>query len=179
MNSIETITLSEENITDFAQARNKLLAKARKDWVLFLDTDERLSGHKFSISNDYSGYLIRRENYFLGSYVLSQYLVRLAKANTGKWKRMVHETWEVKGRVGYIDEPYIIHNTADNLRDYLNKIDFYSTLHAKANRIEHKKSSVLKIVFFPLGKFILTFLKSRNIVFSIMQAFHSFLSWSK
>ena len=80
--------------------------------------------------------------------------------------------------MGEIDN-YIIHNTAVNLATYVNKINNYSTLHARANLKEGKKSNLLKIIFFPMAKFIVTYLRSRHIVFSIMQSLHSYLSWTK
>jgi hypothetical protein len=102
----------------------------------------------------------------------------LGRRNSGKWKRSVHETWNIKGSLGQLRNP-LIHNTADGLKDYIEKMNLYSTLHAEANKKEGKRSDLFKIIFYPLGKFILTYQSSGNIVFSIMQSLHSFLSWSK
>lgn len=179
MNKVEIITLYKKGITDFASARNKLLKNAKSEWVFFLDSDETLSSHQFPISSEFAGYKIARKNYFLGEYVGTDWIVRLGRRNSGKWKRAVHETWEINGKVGVAHNLYIIHNTADNLSDYIKKINFYSTLHAEANRQEGKKSSLFKIIFYPKMKFLQTFLKSRHFVFSLMQAFHSYLAWSK
>ena len=145
---------------------------------MFLDSDEHLEGQPV-ISDEFSGYRIKRNNFFLGKFVGSDWIIRLGRKNSGKWIRRVHETWNIKGKVGELRDVVIVHNTAQNLSDYIKKIDFYSTLHAGANKEEGKKSNLFKIVFYPLGKFIVTFAKSRHAVFSIMQAFHSFLSWSK
>lgn len=164
MENIEVITLKKNqpagrqgNIKNFADERNKLLLNAKRDWVLFLDSDEKLN------------FKIQRKTYFLRKFIGNDYPIRLVKKGSGKWVRRVHEYWE----------PYIIHNTANNLKDYIKKINFYSDLHARSNRDEKKSSSILKIIFFPLFKFFYELVKTRQIVFSIMQAFHSFLSWSK
>lgn len=185
MNKVEIITLYKKGITDFAKERNKLLKNAKSEWVFFIDSDERVSealaseikNLKLKIIN-YDGLYVRRRNYFCGQYVGEDKIIRLGKKNAGKWVRRVHETWEIKGRVGELKNP-IIHNTGDNLSDYIKKINFYSTLHAEANRQEGKKSSLFKIIFYPKMKFLQTFLKSRHFVFSLMQAFHSYLAWSK
>ncbi len=174
---LSTLTLNKPNITDFAKERNELLKKAKTDWILFLDSDEKLSKPIKDISNKFDGYYLTRKNYFLGQYVGTDKIIRLGKKNSGKWKRSVHETWEID-KVGEIDN-YIIHNTAVNLAAYVNKINNYSTLHARANLKEGKKSNLLKIIFFPMAKFIVTYLRSRHIVFSIMQSLHSYLSWTK
>jgi hypothetical protein len=183
--TITTYTLKKNNITDFARERNELLKKAKTDWVLFLDSDEHLLKPLQDPSENYDkpslplhdGYFLKRRNYFLGDYVGTDKIVRLGKKNKGKWKRMVHEVWDIKN-VGVLDNE-IIHNTADNISIYLDKINNYSTLHAIANMKEGKRSTLLKIIFFPLGKFILSLIKSKHVVFSIMQSLHSFLSWTK
>lgn len=180
------IILNKKNITDFSKERNELLKKAKNDWAFFIDSDETISnfhdkvGSSFPISNQFSSYQFLRKNYFLGSCVGTDKIIRLVKKGTGKWERAVHEVWTPndKSKVGDINEE-ITHNTADNLKDYLGKINNYSTLHALANGKEGKKSTLFKIIFYPLLKFMQTLFKSRHGVFSLMQAFHSFLSWSK
>lgn len=181
----EIITLKKNNITDFAEARNKLLLKAKSNWVLFLDSDETLSPElKEEIKNlnpgIYGGFYIKRKNYFLGQYVGTDKIIRLIKKGFGKWKRQVHETYHLAGdtEAGCLKN-CLIHNTAGNLYDYLSKINNYSTLHALANKKEGKKATLFKIVFYPVFKFVQTFVKSGHVVFSLMQAFHSFLSWTK
>lgn len=182
---ISTVTLKKEHITDFADERNLALRLAKDEWVLFLDSDEILSKElKEEIRNlnpgTYGGFYLKRKNYFLGQYVGCDHIIRLVKKGSGKWQRLVHETYHLAGdsEAGYLNN-YLIHNTADNLHDYLNKINNYSTLHALANRQEGKRATLLIIIFFPVFKFMQTFVKSRHFVFSLMQAIHSFLSWSK
>lgn len=183
-NSLEYITLKKTEIVDFAQERNDLLFKSNADWLFFVDSDEKLSGtlranvKKAIQSNKYDGYYVYRKNYFLGRYVGKDKILRLAKRTKGRWVRSVHETWKVGERIGILDG-YVIHNTAKDLRSYLSKIDYYSDLHALANQKEGKRSSIFKIIFYPPAKFIQNLFKSGNVVFSIMQSLHSFLSWSK
>ncbi|KKU08993.1 MAG: hypothetical protein UX13_C0052G0005 [Candidatus Woesebacteria bacterium GW2011_GWB1_45_5] len=182
MKNVEVITLSRKNLTDFASARNGALKKSKKEWALFLDSDEKISPAEIDpvlLDDEFSGYYLKRKNYFLGQYVGSDRIIRLGKRNSGEWARRVHEVWKIKGKVGRINSPVIIHNTAESLSDYIKKINFYSTLHAKANGEEDKTPSLLKIILYPGLKFFETYLKSRHPVFSIMQAFHSFLAWSK
>lgn len=185
MNNVEIITLSKKNIHNFALERNILLKKTKRGWIFFVDTDEVVSKELANeISNldldnsDYNGYVVTRKNYFLGQYVGEDKIVRLGKVSSGKWKRMIHEIWNIKGKIGELKSP-LIHNTATYLRDYITKIDFYSSLHAKANREEAKIPTLFKILFYPALKFFITLIKSKNVVFSVMQSFHSFLSWAK
>lgn len=177
-NNLETIALNRPNLVDYALARNEELKKSKADWVLFLDPDEKLSGPLKNIEDKYDGYILNRKNYFLNQYVGDEKLIRLGKKDAGKWTRAVHETWQIKGPVGTLSI-YIIHNTATNLHDYINKIGKYAHLHSIENSKEGKKSNLFKIIFLPFGKLVITFIKSKNIVFSIMQSFHSFLAWSE
>ncbi len=179
----QTLTLKKNNITDFAKERNTILKKAKSDWVIFLDSDEVLSNAlKKEIENldpgDFNGFYIRRENYFLRQHIGTDKILRLGKANSGKWVRRVHETWKIKGKVGELNNP-IIHNSAKSLHEMIAKINNYSTLHALANKEEGKRSNIFKIIFFPKLKFWESVLMGRGVTFSILQAFHSFLSWSK
>jgi len=185
---IQILTLNKNNITDFARERNVLLKKAKADWVLFLDTDEiispafrqeinQLASNSVKLIN---GYYVKRKNYFLGQFIGTDKILRLGRKDSGKWVRRVHEVWKIgKVHTGGVLDNYITHSTAENLAGYINKVNYYSDLHALANKEEGKKSNLFKIIFFPIGKFAVTLFKSRNIVFGIMQAFHSFLSWSK
>lgn len=179
--NMNTLTLNKPNITNYSRERNKLMHSVDDQWILFLDKDETISNSQFPISNQFSCYQFSRKNFFLGNYVGNDIIIRLVKKGTGKWVRAVHEIWQPNKlqKVGIIKNSFIIHNTADNLSDYLNKINNYSTLHAKANFEEGKKATLIKIIFFPIFKFIVTLVKSKNIVFSIMQSLHSYLSWSK
>lgn len=184
-NSITTITLNKKKVSDFALERNNLLKKSKSDWVFFVDSDEVVSKDlALEISNldlqnsGYNGFVITRKNYFLGQYIGNEEIVRLGKVGAGKWVRAVHEVWNINGHVGQLKNP-LIHNTAKNLHEYISKVDYYSGLHALANKKEKKQATLFKIVFYPSLKFIQTLAKSKNVVFSITQAFHSFLSWSK
>ncbi len=174
---VTKFTLKKNNITDFAKERNSLLKSAKTNWVLFLDNDEKLSKPIGKLNKNYDGFILNRKNYFLGNYVGTDRIVRLGKKNHSVWKREVHETWDIKN-IGTLENE-IIHDTASNISDYINKINNYSTLHAKANLNEGKRSNLFKIITFPVAKFFLTLIKSRNVVFSIMQSLHSYLSWTK
>lgn len=180
MDKINILVLKNKKVTDFDKERNKMLQESNSDWNLFLDSDEKISKIPKVQNSKQEAYKIKRKNYFLKQYVGDDYLIRLVKKGTGKWVRKVHEYWEPdkNSKIGIRNEE-IVHNTADSLQDYINKMNYYSMLHARANSEENKKSNLFKIIFYPILKFIMTLLKSKNIVFSIMQSFHSFLSWTK
>lgn len=183
MKNFQIITLNRKNITNFAEARNELLKKTKSEWILFLDSDEKLSNElKNEISDldpkGFCGFTVKRKIIFLGKEIGEDKVIRLVKRNSGRWVRAVHEIWQTRQEVRPLDA-YIIHNTADNLHEYINKMNNYSTIHASENLKEEKRSSLCKIIFFPKFKFIQNMIQGRGFVFSMLQSFHSFLGWVK
>lgn len=183
MINFQIITLREKNIKDFAKSRNDLLKNSTTDWVLFLDTDEILSPElKKEIEEldpgKFDGFYIKRKIIFLGQKSGEDKVLRLGKKSAGKWTRKVHETWNIKGRVGTLKN-YIVHNTAMDMYSYIEKMNKYSDIHAVENISEGKSTSLLKIIIYPKLKLIKNILNGRSFVFSMLQSFHSFLGWAK
>ena len=167
--------------SDFSAQRNYGLSKAKGEWVLFVDADEVVSPKlaeeiKEATKSEYSGFYIKRVG------VIDEYILRLGKG--GKWHRKIHEEWSVKGKVGKLSSP-LLHSPTFQLKSFLAKINYYSTLHAKSNSIEGKKSNLIKIIFWPIYKFFYYFVIKRGyrakngFVFSALMGAHSFLSWAK
>lgn len=183
MLKIETLTLNDPRITDFALARNKLLESAKEDWIIFIDTDEVVSKEleselKDLNPEDINGFYIKRKIIFLGKEIGEDKVLRLGRKGSGKWARKVHETWNIKGKTRTLKN-YIIHDTASDLHSYIEKMNKYSNLHALENKVEGKKTNIFKIIFYPKAKFIQNIFSGRGFVFSMLQSFHSFLGWSK
>lgn len=181
---------------DFAGQRNFGLSKAKGNWVLFIDVDEVVTKElgkeiltriKYS---DKSGFYIRRVDTFLGIELKhgetgSVKLLRLAKRKSGKWKRKVHEYWGVNGETCELTYP-LLHYHDQRLTSFIDKINFYSGIHAKENIKNGKRANVWRIILYPTGKFFVNyFLKLgfldgvSGFIMATMMSFHSFLSWSK
>lgn len=137
---VTIITLKTDwPIEDFAAERNKLLEAAPEGWVLFLDSDEKLSKElsdevlRCTQDDSFDGYLIKRVDFFLGRWLRfgetgNIKLVRLGKRGAGQWKRKVHEYWDIKNP-GELKNP-ILHTPHPTITAFIDKINFYSGLDA-------------------------------------------------
>ena len=189
---------SRDKKGSFASQRNFALSKANGRWVLFIDADERLSNDLVSEikaivkdrKNNVMGYYLERMDCMWDKVLKhgetgNTKLLRFARRRAGKWKREVHETWNVVGRVKELKNP-LIHLPHPTLFSFIESVNEFSDLHAKANWKEGKRSSLTKIVFWPPLKFVRNyFIKlgfmdgTEGFVVATMMSLHSFLSWSK
>ncbi len=183
---------------NFAAQRNYGLEKARGGWILFIDADERISNNLKdeiiqTINNsptDCLGFYFRRTDYMWGKKLKhgetgNIRLLRLARRNAGSWQRLVHEVWEISGKTGEFKNP-LIHYPHPTLSEFIKSVDMMSSLHAKANLEEGKKSSLLKILIWPPGHFTYNFIFKlgfldglRGFLVALVMSFHSYLAWSK
>jgi glycosyltransferase involved in cell wall biosynthesis len=184
---------------DFASQRNFGLRKAQGNWVLFIDADERVSPAlaeeiRRSINknreDEVVGFYLKRKDVLWGKMLHfgeqgDVRLLRLAKKNSGWWRRRVHEVWEIQGKTAKLKNP-LLHYPHQSLAEFIQDVDFYSTLHAQANKDEGKSSNFLKVLLYPLLKFIQNWLfkfgfldGTAGFVAASMMSFHSFLAWSK
>jgi glycosyltransferase involved in cell wall biosynthesis len=183
---------------NFAAQRNFGLKKAQGKWVLFVDADERvtedLRNEIVQITNDplanYLGFYLKRTDYIWGRKLkhgetANVKLLRLARRRVGKWKRRVHEVWEVGGRTRELKNP-LVHYPHPTLTDFVAGVNIMSSLHAEANLEEGKKSSLLKIFVWPLGHFVYNFILRlgfldgiQGLMVALVMSFHSYLAWSK
>jgi hypothetical protein len=124
--------------TDFSAHRNSALAKAKNNWVLFIDDDEYVGTElaeeiKHILKNScQSGYLIPRRDIIFGDLIShgetsNIYLLRLARKDSGKFVRPVHERWEVNGPIAKLNNP--IYHIKDNfISEFIGRTILYGLL---------------------------------------------------
>lgn len=155
---------------DFAAQHNFGLEKAKGDWVLFVDADEIVSPalqkeilEKVQTSpKDIVGFLFRRQDWFLNTKLAhgetsSWKSVRLAKAGAGKWRREVHEVWEISGKVAEMQNP-IEHTSHETVTSLIQTLNFYTTIDARhMHSTDHIHFQLFRVFANPLGKFLQNF----------------------
>jgi glycosyltransferase involved in cell wall biosynthesis len=183
---------------NFSQQRNFGLEKAKGDWVLFVDADERVSSalwyeimeYTNNAINNYSGFYLKRIDSMWGKFLRygetgNITLLRLAKKDAGKWEGKVHEKWQIKGNTVVLHN-VLSHYPHQTIKDFLKEINYYTDLRAAElfdNKVKVRWSS---IIFYPKAKFILNYFLRLGfldglpgLVFALMMSFHSFLVRAK
>lgn len=153
-----TKNLFKTNNTAFDKNRNKLANLAKGEWLLYLDSDERLTPSlikqiKKNINEKkFSAFYIPRKNYVLGKHLKHggwwpDYSPRLFKKKDFiAWEGKIHETPHFKGRAFYFKEP-LIHLTARNLNLMLNKSIKWAKIEAElAFESNHSKVNQFKVI---------------------------------
>ena len=183
---------------DFSSQRNFGLEKAKGEWVLFVDADERVSSALWyeimqyinASIKDYYGFYIKRNDNLFGKVLEhgetgNVSLLRLAKKGAGTWSGSVHEVWNVKGNTMQLKN-YLEHYPHKTVEEFLKDINYYTDI--KALELYRDKIKVFwpTIIFLPFGKFILNYFIKRGfmdevpgLVLALMMSFHSFLVRAK
>ncbi len=155
----------------YVEQKNYALEMASNNWVLCLDSDERVSAEMAQevyreLSSDiieYNGFIFRRHSYYLGRLInhggwYPDCKLRLFRKDKGGWVGVnPHDKVEVVGPTKYIKED-IIHYPYRSIADQLRTIDSFSSLYADEMIKKGKKFNILNLFIRPPTRFFETYL---------------------
>lgn len=161
----------------FGQQKNYAMHHAKHNWVLNLDADEvvstelRESLEQFlstvSDKPDVGGAMFPRRAKYLGRWILHggwypNMILRLARKDMARWSEpAVHETLVVSGKVESLRGD-LLHFTFRDVADQVRTNARYAVEGAKVAESRGERSSILKILCKPVGKFIETYFVKRG-----------------
>lgn len=150
----------------FGKTKNFALSKAKGEWVLSLDADERVTpelAHEIQQvvrTNDsaYSAFSVPRKAFFLGRWIkhcgwYPGRVVRLFKRTAARFtETQVHESVHVSGSIGQLRNN-ILHYTDPNLHHYFEKYNRYTSLAANDMAARGDRFSLGRLLFRPAWTF--------------------------
>jgi glycosyltransferase involved in cell wall biosynthesis len=156
----------------YVSQKKYALELASNEWVLSIDADERVSNNLRIELNEIDfknvdGYQIPRDNYILNRHIKScgwdnDYQLRLfKKSKVSITERLVHEGFEVAGRIEKLKSP-LVHLTYASIERIVNKINIYSSLEAREKIRNKKPVKIHTIILHALSAFFKDFISLKG-----------------
>ena len=183
----------------FGRLRNEAVAHASHDWIFSLDTDERVTREVVQEIKailhrgpEADAYFVPRRNYFLGRWVKhcgwypDYRQPQFFNKNAMSYKdNLVHETYELAGKAGYLHE-HVDQYPFRDIDHYLQKMDRYSTLMAEEMVKGGRSFQLHQLVTHPFFTFIKMYLLRQGIldgkpglILSGLYAYYTFVKYAK
>jgi glycosyltransferase involved in cell wall biosynthesis len=183
----------------FGPQKQFAVEQARHDWVLCVDSDERVAPElaqaitECLAAPEFKAYEVPRSNYFLGRYLkhgegYPDWSLRLFDRRYARWSdALVHEKVLCEGKVARIQRSgALMHHSADSLASYLDKQNRYTTLQAEALWASGERAGLGRLIVSPLLRFIKFYFLRRGfldgtpgLVHVIFGCFNSFAKYAK
>ncbi len=184
----------------FGLQKNFGMAQASSDWILILDTDERVTEElreevriclKQWKSGDPVAYRIPRRNFFYGAWVrragvYPDYQVRLFRRGIAQYNDVaVHENLLVDGEIGTL-AGHLDHYTERRIQDHFKKFGLYTTLAAQEKAKRVRMVGWTDLVFRPLVALAKTYVLKqgirdgvRGLIVCVFASMYTFVKYAK
>lgn len=175
--------------------KNFGFTKAKGDWILSLDADERISpelAKEIKKATSYVAYQMPRQNIIFGQWIkhglwYPDYQIRLFKKDKAKFPGIHnHEKLAVSGAVGTL-AGHLIHYNYRTVSQYIKKInDVYSDNEVETFLNSGKTVGWYDAIRMPFSDFLTNFFARQGykdglhgLVLSLLQAFYTFVVFAK
>ncbi len=171
-----TSRIIQREYINSASQKNWAIPQATHRWVMVLDSDERVSPKLreevralLARGPDRDGYVLKRQNYFLGRRVRfggwgRDTVLRLWDRSKGRYQeKEVHAEVDVAGSVGELKHP-LLHIAFRSWDSYLHKVDRYTSWGADEYLKKGRSATVLDLVLRPPGRFVKRYLLQLGIL---------------
>ena len=165
--SYPNVKVYQNRFIDFTKQRNFALNKAKFEWILFLDADERVTAALKNeiletVKQKYTAdaYFFYRKFMFEGKPLhfsgwQTDKNIRLFRKHKAKYteERLVHEILKVEGKVETLKHK-LIHYSYSSFSSYKKKMKSYAQLKAKELHNKGVKPNPFHYIIKPLYKFL-------------------------
>ena len=198
--------LLQHEYVNSAEQKNWAIPQASHDWVMIVDTDERITPalrneveRILADPGDFAGFLVPRENYMFGSIIRSagyfpDFQLRLFKRDLGRYDlRKVHAHVELDGLCGKISSP-IVHFANRSLDQMItNLIVQMTTWEAEERELQSLRAGknplrylVINLTFRPVAAFFARYFRQggwregiNGLIVSLIWAIYVCVSYMK
>lgn len=183
----------------FVKQKSYAVEKSNNEWILCLDSDERVSKEladeiKMLLNNNdipYNGFILPRRSCYLQRMInhggwYPDYQFRLFRRNYGRVVGIdPHDKIVIEGEKKRLKND-LLHFPYRSLRDQLKTIDNYSTIYADQKIKEGKKCNILNMFIRPPTRFLETYFWKRGfldglpgLINILAASFYVFLKYAK
>ena len=149
----------------FGPQKQFAVERAAHDWVLCLDTDERVSPElaeaigRIMRAPAHTAYAMPRRNRFMGRWLAHgegypDWSLRLFHRGYANWSDdVVHEKVVSAGKVGRLQGD-LLHESAEDIAAYIGKQNSYTSLQAERLYRAGRRATPLQVIGSPLARFL-------------------------
>ncbi|MGB2867158.1 MAG: glycosyltransferase family 2 protein [Bacteroidota bacterium] len=159
----------------YGSAKNYAQSKAKGEWILWLDADERVTsdlreeieGTLKSSTAEVSGFDMPRKAFFLGKWIkhcgwYPGRVTRLFRRSSGKFTEdRVHERLLIQGKTLSLRED-LLHYTDPNLFHYFDKFNRYTSFAAEDLQNQGRRFSYATLLLNPFWVFVKMYILKRG-----------------
>ena len=156
----------QRKFDDFSSQKNYAIQQASNNWIYVLDADERVTSElrkeileTVQDPKNYVGFYVYRTFYFIGRKLnysgwQRDKVIRLFRKDKCKYNgKLVHETITADGQIGFFKNK-LEHYSYQSFDHYIQKLNHYAALKAKALFEKGKKVTLFHILIKPPYRFM-------------------------
>ncbi len=188
----------ELKFVNYAQMRDEGLARAKYEWVLFVDADERVTPElaeeirEVTENSPYDGYWIPRHNIIWGKRIghagwYPDHQLRLMRRDRARYdpQREVHELAILDGEAGYLKE-HFVHYNYDTVRQFLKKQNRYTDFEAQILFKQGTRVKWRNFILQPLREFKRRYISlagykdgAHGLLLCLLMAYYNFIMYTR
>lgn len=188
----------QQSFVNYSAQRNAALRLATKEWVFFVDADERVTpelaeeARRVVEQAGVDGWWVPRRNHIFGKWIrhagwFPDQQLRLLRRGRARYdeRRAVHESAQLGGEAGHLQSP-LIHYNYDSVRDFRVRQGRYTDLEARMLFESGHRARPHNFILQPLRQFRWRYLTLqgykdgwRGLLLSLLMAYYEMVRYRK